>query len=61
MASREVVFETYDKQVQGHTIVEAGMADGGVMAPFNSEKYPEEIRNIGIALSTDHNPRYGFD
>lgn len=60
MASREVVFETYDKQVQGRTIVEAGMADGGVMAPFNSEKYPEEIRNIGIALSTDHNPRYGL-
>jgi phosphoribosylformylglycinamidine synthase len=30
------------------------------MAPFNSEKYPEEIRNVGIALSTDHNPRYGL-
>jgi phosphoribosylformylglycinamidine synthase len=30
------------------------------MAPFNSENYPKEIRNIGIALSTDHNPRYGL-
>jgi phosphoribosylformylglycinamidine synthase len=30
------------------------------MAPFNSENYPEEIRNVGIALSTDHNPRYGL-
>ncbi len=36
------------------------MADAGVMAPFNSEKYPSEIRDIGIALSTDHNPRHGL-
>jgi len=60
MASREVIFETYDKQVQGRTLLESGRADAGVMAPFNSEKYPKEVRNIGIALSTDHNPRYGL-
>ena len=60
MASREPVFEQYDKQVQGRVYTETGLADAGVMAPFNSEKYPEEIRNIGIALSTDHNPRYGI-
>ena len=60
MASREPVFEQYDKQVQGRTRTETGMADAGVMAPFNSEKYPEEIRNVGIALSTDHNPRHGL-
>lgn len=60
IASREVVFETYDKQVQGRTVVEAGAADAGIMAPFNSERYPKEIRNVGIALSTDHNPRYGL-
>ena len=60
MASREPVFEQYDKQVQGRIYIETGLADAGVMAPFNSEKYPEEIRNIGIALSTDHNPRYGI-
>jgi phosphoribosylformylglycinamidine synthase len=59
IASREAVFETYDKQVQGRTKIEAGYADAGVIAPFNSDNYPEEIRNIGIALSTDHNPRYG--
>lgn len=59
IASREAVFETYDKQVQGRTIIETGRADAGVMAPFNSDKYPEEIRSVGIALSTDHNPRYG--
>jgi len=60
MASREPVFEQYDKQVQGRTHIETGMADAGVLAPFNSEKYPPEIRNVGIALSTDHNPRHGL-
>ncbi len=60
MASREPVFECYDKQVQGRIYTETGLADAGVMVPFNSENYPEEIRNVGIALSTDHNPRYGL-
>ena len=60
MASREPVFEQYDKQVQGRTQMETGVADAGVMAPFNSEKYPSEIREVGIALSTDHNPRHGL-
>jgi len=60
MASREPVFEQYDKQVQGRTQMETGLADAGVMAPFNSEKYPSEIQDVGIALSTDHNPRHGL-
>ena len=60
MASREPVFEQYDKQVQGRIHTETGLADSGVMAPFNSENYPEEIRNVGMALSTDHNPRSGL-
>ncbi len=59
IASREPVYETYDKQVQGRTIVESGLSDAGILQPFNSERYPEEIRPTGIALSTDHNPRYG--
>ena len=58
IASRAPIFETYDKQVQGRTVAEAGEADAGVMQPFNSENYPKEIHNIGIALSSDHNPRY---
>ena len=60
MASRDCVFEKYDKQVQGRTEVESGLGDAGILAPFNSDKYPKEIRNTGIALSTDHNPRYGM-
>jgi phosphoribosylformylglycinamidine synthase II len=58
IASRAPVFEMYDKQVQGRTYIEAGEADAGVMQPFNEDKYPEEIRYTGIALSLDQNPRY---
>ncbi|MHB1946637.1 MAG: phosphoribosylformylglycinamidine synthase subunit PurL [Gammaproteobacteria bacterium] len=58
IASRAPIFEKYDKQVQGRTIVEAGEADAGVMQPFNEDKYPEEIRHVGIALSLDQCPRY---
>lgn len=58
IASRAAIIETYDKQVQGRTVIEAGWADAGVMQPFNEEKYPEEIRSVGVALSLDHNPRY---
>ena len=29
------------------------------MQPFKDAKYPPEIKNIGIALSVDQNPRYG--
>ncbi|MFQ6673652.1 MAG: phosphoribosylformylglycinamidine synthase subunit PurL [Fidelibacterota bacterium] len=59
IASRQPVFESYDKQVQGRTRLEAGEADAGVMQPFDDDRYPEEIQKVGIALSVDHNPRYG--
>ena len=59
IACREPIYEYYDKQVQGRTILESGEADSGVMQPFNNENYPQEIRNVGIAISTDHNPRFG--
>ncbi len=58
IASRAPIFETYDKQVQGRVVIEAGEADAGVMQPFNEDKYPEEIRSVGIALSLDQCPRY---
>lgn len=58
IASRAPIFETYDKQVQGRTIIERGEADSGVMQPYNSENFPPEIRATGIALSSAHNPRY---
>ncbi len=38
--------------------MEAGAADSGVMRPFDDPCYPEEIRQVGITLTTDQNPRY---
>jgi len=58
IASRQPLLETYDKQVQGRTLLEAGEADAGVLIPFNEDKYPPEIQQTGIALSLDQNPRY---
>lgn len=58
IASRAPITECYDKQVQGRTVIEAGAADAGVMQPFNSTRYPESIRETGIALSLDQNPRF---
>lgn len=58
IASRAPILETYDKQVQGRTLIEAGVADAGVLQPFNDDSYPEEIRNTGVALSLDQNPRF---
>lgn len=58
IASRAPIYESYDKQVQGRSVIEPGWADAGLIAPFNEDKYPEEIRNTGVALSLDHNPRY---
>ena len=60
IASREPIYEKYDKQVQGRVNVESGVADSGVLTPFNSNDYPKEIRKVGVALSTDHNPRYSM-
>lgn len=59
LAARQSIYECYDKQVQGRTILERGEAAAGVLAPFNSPDYPEEIQQTGIALSVAHNPRYG--
>lgn len=57
IADRSPIFEKYDKQVQGITVIERGDADAGVMQPFVDDTYPEEIRNTGIALSVAQNPR----
>jgi len=57
IASKAPVYEQYDKQVQGRTAVDAGESDCGIMAPFNGSDFPEEIRRVGIALTTDQNPR----
>jgi phosphoribosylformylglycinamidine (FGAM) synthase-like enzyme len=51
VASRARVFKHYDTEVQGNAVIRAGEADAGVIAPI--EGHP-----VGVALSTDSNPRY---
>jgi len=60
IASRRPVYEKYDKQVQGFTVIEAGEADAGVMAPLIDEAVDAETKKAGAAFSTDGNPRYAL-
>lgn len=59
VASRSCIYERYDKTVQGATVLEPGQADAGVIRPLIDEDVPDEIKNIGVALSVDCNPFYG--
>ena len=53
-ASVQPVILHYDKSVIGNTILEAGEADAGVIAPL------QDLDNFcGVALAVDGNPRYG--
>jgi phosphoribosylformylglycinamidine synthase II len=58
IASRRPIFERYDKQVQGFTVIEAGEADAGVMCPLIDEPIDEQTKRIGVAFAADGNPRY---
>lgn len=60
IASRKPFYEKYDKQVQGYVVLEAGVADASVVAPLMDENVPEKIKKIGMAFSTDGNPRYAL-
>ena len=51
VASKAKAFKHYDTEVQGLAVIRPGEADAGVMAPIPGHK-------IGIALSTDANPRF---
>lgn len=59
VACRVPIFEQYDKQVQGNTVIESGQADAGVMAPLLDFDKPS-LKKVGMALSVDANPRYGL-
>ena len=58
IASRRSVYERYDKQVQGFVTLEAGEADAGILAPLIDENIDEKNRKVGMAFSTDCNPRH---
>ncbi|MBD3156652.1 phosphoribosylformylglycinamidine synthase subunit PurL, partial [Candidatus Peregrinibacteria bacterium] len=59
IASRRPVYERYDKQVRGDTVIESGEADAGVLAPLLGEDVPDKYKKIGVALTADGNARYG--
>ncbi|MGD8718530.1 MAG: phosphoribosylformylglycinamidine synthase subunit PurL [Candidatus Zixiibacteriota bacterium] len=52
VCSRRPLYEHYDRNVQGHTVVEAGEADAAVLAPWPG-------KSAGIALACDGNPYIG--
>ncbi|MDP3970665.1 MAG: phosphoribosylformylglycinamidine synthase subunit PurL [bacterium] len=54
IANKKPIYERYDKNVQGLVVIEAGMADAGVMIPLL-----DEGSKVGVALSVDGNSRYG--
>ncbi len=57
IACQKPIYEHYDKQVQGRTIIERGQAKAGVISPFNDDSFPEDIQLTGVALSCSQNPR----
>jgi phosphoribosylformylglycinamidine (FGAM) synthase-like enzyme len=59
ISSKLPIYECYDKQVQGRVVLERGLSEAGVVAPFNNDSFPEEIRSSGFAAAIAHNPKLG--
>jgi phosphoribosylformylglycinamidine synthase subunit PurL len=59
VACRAPVYENFDKNVQGISVIEAGEADAAVMQPFKYDNYPAEIQQTGLVFKQDNNPNYG--
>ena len=59
VASRAVVYESYDKNVQGRVVNERGKTNAGVVAPFDSKRFPEEIKDDCFSAALGHNPSIG--
>ena len=59
VASRAVVYESYDKNVQGRVVNERGKTNAGVVAPFDSKRFPEEIKDDCFSATLAHNPSIG--
>ena len=59
ISSRHFVYNKYDKNVQGNTIIEAGEADAGVIAPLLEKKGVNlETQKVGVAVTQDGISRY---
>ena len=59
LASHRIATDRFDKNVQGNTVIEAGEADAGVIAPFLEDKgVGPDLRKLGVALKLDGLSRY---
>ncbi len=59
ICSRKPVYNKYDKDVQGNTVIEAGEADAGLTAPLlEMEGVGVVAQKTGVAVSTDGVSRY---
>ncbi len=59
ICSRKPVYNKYDKNVQGNSIIEAGEADAGLIAPLlDMEGVSEKVQKTGVAATTDGISRY---
>ena len=59
VASRAPIYESYDKNVQGRVVNERGETNAGVVAPFDSKKFPKEIKDDCFSAALAHNPSIG--
>ena len=59
ICSRRPVYNKYDKNVQGNTVIEAGEADAGLIVPLlEMEGVSEVAQKTGVAVTTDGVSRY---
>ncbi|MBU0727695.1 phosphoribosylformylglycinamidine synthase subunit PurL, partial [Patescibacteria group bacterium] len=59
VCSKHSVYNKYDKNVQGNSIIEAGEADAGLMAPLLEKKgVSPEVQKTGVAVAADGISRY---
>ncbi|MDI6752361.1 MAG: phosphoribosylformylglycinamidine synthase, partial [bacterium] len=54
VASKKLIFSSYDMEVQGKTVIRAGAADASLIAPLI-----DKGSAVGVAVSCDGNPFYG--
>jgi phosphoribosylformylglycinamidine synthase II len=59
VASRAPIYESYDKNVQGRVVNERGGTNAGVVAPFDSNNFPKEIKDDCFSAALAHNPSIG--
>ena len=58
IASRQIIYDRFDKQAQNLVTFEIGTSDAGVFRPFDTSDFPAEIRQTGVTLACNQNPRY---